>query len=62
MLKGKFGANVARVFAEKQRMRLVDACLDHTTVEAIPVHKFVSLFLTQTRARTGPGHFEAQWP
>ena len=45
LLMKKFETNVARVFAEKQRNRILDICRDRARVEAMPVHEFVDLLV-----------------
>jgi 2-methylcitrate dehydratase len=41
----KFGKNVARVFAPKQRDRILDVCLDQQRLEAMPVNEFMDLMV-----------------
>ena len=41
----KFEKNVARVFAPKQRDRILAACLDQQRLETTPVHEFVDLLV-----------------
>ncbi|HWI14948.1 MAG TPA: bifunctional 2-methylcitrate dehydratase/aconitate hydratase [Burkholderiales bacterium] len=43
LLMEKFEKNVARVFAAKQRSRIMNVCLDQQALEAMPVHEFVDL-------------------
>ncbi|MGE5523624.1 MAG: bifunctional 2-methylcitrate dehydratase/aconitate hydratase [Rhodospirillaceae bacterium] len=43
LLMEKFEKNVARVFAPKQRSRILDVCLDQQALEAMPVNEFVDL-------------------
>ena len=43
LLMEKFEKNVARVFAPKQRSRILEVCLDQRALEAMPVHEFVDL-------------------
>jgi len=43
LLIGKFERNVARVFAEKQRHAILEACLDRKRLAAMPVNEFVDL-------------------
>jgi 2-methylcitrate dehydratase len=42
-LMRKFEKNVARVFAEKQRARILEVCLDRKRLEATPVNEFLDL-------------------
>ncbi|HET6491705.1 MAG TPA: bifunctional 2-methylcitrate dehydratase/aconitate hydratase [Burkholderiales bacterium] len=42
-LMEKFEKNVARVFAPKQRDRILDVCLDQRRLEAMPVNEFMDL-------------------
>jgi hypothetical protein len=39
----KFEKNVARVFAAKQRGRIMAVCLDQQKLEATPVNEFMDL-------------------
>lgn len=41
----KFEKNVARVFAPRQRDRILAACLDQKRLEAMPVHEFADLLV-----------------
>ena len=41
LLLRKFENNVARVYAEKQRQRVLALCLDRKKLEALPVHRFI---------------------
>lgn len=43
VLMEKFEKNVARVFAPKQRDRILDVCLDQRRLEAMPVNEFMDL-------------------
>jgi 2-methylcitrate dehydratase len=43
LLMEKFEKNVARVFAAKQKSRILKVCLDQQGLEAMPVHEFVDL-------------------
>ena len=45
VLMQKFETNVARVFAAKQRERVLEVCRDRNKVEAMPVNEFVDLFV-----------------
>jgi 2-methylcitrate dehydratase PrpD len=45
MLMEKFEANIARVFAEKQRRALRDVCLDRKRLAAMPVNEFIDLMV-----------------
>jgi 2-methylcitrate dehydratase len=45
LLIEKFEKNVARVFAEKQRRAIKDACLDRKRLAAMPVNEFFDLML-----------------
>jgi len=45
LLIGKFERNVARVFAARQRSRILEVCLDRRALEAMPVNEFVDLFI-----------------
>ena len=44
-LRHKFETNLARVFSEKQRTRILATCLNRRNVERLPVHEFVELFV-----------------
>ena len=44
-LRRKFETNLARVFSEKQRTRILATCLDRRNVERLPVHEFVGFFV-----------------
>jgi 2-methylcitrate dehydratase len=41
LLLRKFEINVARVYAGKQRQRVLALCLDRKKLEALPVHRFI---------------------
>ena len=45
VLMQKFETNVARVFAAKQRERVLEVCRDRKAVEAMAVNEFVDLFV-----------------
>jgi 2-methylcitrate dehydratase len=45
VLVEKFRTNLARRFAEKQRTRILDLCMDAKRLEATPVHEFVDLLV-----------------
>ena len=45
VLMRKFETNVARVFAAKQRARVLEVCRDRALVEAMAVNEFVDLFV-----------------
>jgi 2-methylcitrate dehydratase len=45
VLVEKFRTNLARRFAEKQRTRILDLCMDAKRLEAAPVHEFVDLLV-----------------
>ncbi len=46
ILVEKFKTNLARRFAEKQRARILELCMDARRLEATPVHEFVDLMAT----------------
>ncbi|MVW77838.1 bifunctional 2-methylcitrate dehydratase/aconitate hydratase [Bordetella sp. 02P26C-1] len=46
LLESKFRTNLARVFAAKQQRRILEASLDQPTLEAMPVHEYVDLYVT----------------
>jgi 2-methylcitrate dehydratase len=46
VLVEKFKLNLSRVFAEKQRGRILDLCMDAKKLEATPVNEFVDLMAT----------------
>jgi len=43
LLMEKFEKNVARVFAPRQRQRILQVCLDQQALEGMAVHEFVDL-------------------
>jgi len=43
VLMSKFEKNVGRVFASKQRDRILNACLDQRRLEAMAVNEFIDL-------------------
>jgi 2-methylcitrate dehydratase len=45
LLEAKFRTNLARRFAEKQRLAILDVTLDQSRLEALPVNEFVDLFV-----------------
>ena len=45
LLELKFRTNLARKFAPKQQKAILDACSDGKTLEGMPVHEFVDLFV-----------------
>jgi 2-methylcitrate dehydratase len=45
VLMKKFETNVARVFATRQRERIMKVCLDRAALERMPVHEFVDLMV-----------------
>lgn len=45
LLEAKFRANLARVFPPRQQQRILDASLAQTTLEAMPVHEYVDLYV-----------------
>ena len=45
LLEAKFRVNLARRFAPKQQQAILKACADRKTLEALPVHEFVELFV-----------------
>jgi 2-methylcitrate dehydratase len=45
VLEAKFKTNLARRFASKQSMAILDLCQDQQRLEATPVHEFVDLFV-----------------
>ena len=44
LLEAKFRTNLARMFAAKQRRRILEVSLDQHTLEAMPVHEYVDLY------------------
>jgi 2-methylcitrate dehydratase len=45
LLVEKFRTNLARVFAEKQRVAIMDLCMNPKQLEATPVHEFVDMMV-----------------
>ncbi len=45
LLKAKFRTNLARRFPARQQQRIIDASLDQKTLEAMPVHEYVDLYV-----------------
>ena len=45
VLEAKFKTNLARRFALKQSVAILDLCQDQKRLEATPVHEFVDLFV-----------------
>ncbi|MNT96318.1 2-methylcitrate dehydratase [compost metagenome] len=45
LLEAKFRTNLARVFPPRQQHRILDASLDQATLEAMPVHEYVDLYV-----------------
>jgi len=45
LLEAKFRANLARVFPARQQARILAASLDQQTLEAMPVHEYVDLYV-----------------
>ena len=45
LLELKFRTNLARKFAPKQQKAILAACSDGKTLEGMPVHEFVDLFV-----------------
>jgi len=45
LLEAKFRTNLARRFPEKQQQRILAVSLDQSTLEAMPVHEYVDLFV-----------------
>jgi len=46
LLQVKFQTNLSRRFAAKQKKRIEDASFDQATLEAMPVHQYVDLYVT----------------
>jgi 2-methylcitrate dehydratase len=46
LLEAKFRTNLARRFAPKQQQVILSACESLATLEALPVHEFMDLFVT----------------
>ncbi len=47
LLVAKFRTNLARRYAPEQQQIILDACEDQAALEAMPVHRFVDLFVTE---------------
>ncbi|HWL28045.1 MAG TPA: 2-methylcitrate dehydratase, partial [Burkholderiaceae bacterium] len=45
LLEAKFRTNLARKFPAKQQQRILDVSLDQATLEAMPVHEYVDLYV-----------------
>ncbi len=45
LLEAKFRRNLARQFPARQQQRILDASLDQATLEAMPVHEYVDLYV-----------------
>jgi len=45
LLEAKFRTNLARRFPAKQQQAILDVSLDQTTLETMPVHEYVDLFV-----------------
>jgi len=45
LLEAKFRTNLARRFPEKQQQRIIKVSLEQSTLEAMPVHEYVDLFV-----------------
>lgn len=45
LLEAKFRTNLARVFPSKQQQRILDASLHQDTLEAMPVHEYMDLYV-----------------
>jgi 2-methylcitrate dehydratase len=45
LLEAKFRTNLARQFPARQQQRILDASLDQKTLEAMPVHEYVDLYV-----------------
>lgn len=45
LLHAKFRTNLARVFPARQQQRILDVSLDQQTLEAMPVHEYVDLYV-----------------
>jgi 2-methylcitrate dehydratase len=45
LLEAKFRTNLARRFPAKQQQRILDVSLDQATLEAMPVHEYVDLYV-----------------
>ncbi|CAB3908840.1 bifunctional 2-methylcitrate dehydratase/aconitate hydratase [Achromobacter piechaudii] len=45
LLEAKFRTNLARMFPVRQQRRILDVSLDQKTLEAMPVHEYVDLYV-----------------
>ncbi|MER1939740.1 bifunctional 2-methylcitrate dehydratase/aconitate hydratase [Castellaniella sp. FW104-16D08] len=45
LLEAKFRKNLARQFPERQQQRILDVSLNQATLEAMPVHEYVDLYV-----------------
>ena len=45
VLVQKFELNLSRVFAEKQRARILELTMNQKALEATPVHEFVDMMV-----------------
>jgi 2-methylcitrate dehydratase len=45
LLEAKFRTNLARQFPARQQQRILDVSLDQATLEAMPVHEYVDLYV-----------------
>jgi len=45
LLEIKFRTNLARVFPPRQQQRILAASLDQETLEAMPVHEYMDLYV-----------------
>ncbi|EFF76580.1 bifunctional 2-methylcitrate dehydratase/aconitate hydratase [Achromobacter piechaudii] len=45
LLEAKFRTNLARMFPARQQRRILDVSLDQKTLEAMPVHEYVDLYV-----------------
>src|SRR5699024_7035743 len=45
LLEEKFRINLARRFPSKQQQRILDASFDQKTLETMPVHEYVDLYV-----------------
>ena len=45
LLEAKFRTNLARVFPPRQQQRILAASLDQETLEAMPVHEYMDLYV-----------------
>jgi 2-methylcitrate dehydratase len=46
VLVEKFKTNLARRFPQQQQRTILDVCMDQDRLEAMPVDRFVDLFVT----------------